>query len=110
VSANTASDGKDPDIVWIANLELRTLFVSPAIGPILGYTPEERLGQTVAEQLTPASLAIALETLTRELGQEGQAGADPEKTVTLTLNTTTRMAPPAGWKRPSPLSVTGRAT
>jgi PAS domain S-box-containing protein len=66
------------------DLNLRTVYVTPSIEAVLGFTQEERLRQSVEEQLTPQSLTIARETLARERVFEGQTGYLTRK-VTLTL-------------------------
>lgn len=76
---------KIPDVVWMTDLGLRTVYVSPSILRVLGFTPEERLRQKIEEQLTPASLAIVMEALDRELARENAGGADPERIVNMTL-------------------------
>ncbi|HOG08055.1 MAG: PAS domain S-box protein [Syntrophales bacterium] len=73
------------DILWIMDLDLRTVYVTPSVQTVLGFTPEERLRQNVEEQLAPDSLSTALETLSREIAFEKQHGADPDRSVTLTL-------------------------
>lgn len=77
---------KMTDIVWIMDLNLRTIYVSPSIQNVLGFTQEERLRQTLDEQLTPDSLSIATEVLKDELALEEQGQADPQKTKTLILD------------------------
>lgn len=73
---------KMKDIIWTQSLDLRTTYVSPSITDVLGFTPEERLAQTVEEQLTPASLAVVLEVMARELALESR-GADPDRSATV---------------------------
>jgi PAS domain-containing protein len=69
---------KMTDIVWIQDMNLRTVYVSPSIEMALGFTPEERVAQKVTEQLTPASLSVALNALAGELELEQQGHADPK--------------------------------
>ncbi|MBE0556683.1 MAG: PAS domain S-box protein, partial [Proteobacteria bacterium] len=76
---------KMADIVWMADMELRTLYVTPSIERVLGFTQEERMRQTVAEQLTPDSLAVGLEALARELALDAEGRGDPERIVPLVL-------------------------
>jgi PAS domain S-box-containing protein len=57
--------------------------VSPSVTAVLGFTPEERLAQTVGEQLTPTSLSVIMDALARELARENQGSADPNRSVTL---------------------------
>ncbi|HRV44840.1 MAG TPA: histidine kinase N-terminal 7TM domain-containing protein, partial [Smithellaceae bacterium] len=72
------------DILWMMDMNLKTVYVTPSIEAVLGFTPEERLRQVVEEQLTPPSLRIAMETLAREKVFEKQGG-DPKRKATLTL-------------------------
>lgn len=72
------------DVLWTMDLNLQTVYVTPSIEAVLGFTQEERLRQSVEEQLTPQSLTIAWETLARERVFEGQTGYLTRK-VTLTL-------------------------
>lgn len=72
------------DVLWTMDLNLQTVYVTPSIEAVLGFTQEERLRQSVEEQLTPQSLTIARETLARERVFEGQTGYLTRK-VTLTL-------------------------
>jgi PAS domain S-box-containing protein len=68
------------DIVWTMDLGFKTIFVSPSVEKVLGFTPEERKRQTLEEMLTPESMQRTLEVLSRELQHE-QDGADPERPV-----------------------------
>jgi len=76
---------KMADVVWITDMDLRNLYVSPSIRAVLGFSQEERMGQIITEQLTPDSLAIGLNTLARELALEKEGRTDPARTVTLVL-------------------------
>jgi PAS domain S-box-containing protein len=76
---------KMTDIVWTADLSLRTTYVSPSIQNVLGFTQAERMRQPVNEQLTPASLSLGLEALASELTLEGQQNVDPQRKKTLVL-------------------------
>ena len=76
---------KMTDIVWIMDLDLRTTYVTPSIETVLGFTREERLRQSVQEQLTPDSLSYALEVKARELALEEQGQVVPGRTLTLLL-------------------------
>ncbi len=73
------------DIVWTADMNLKEQYVSPSIERVLGFTPEERLRQPLDQQMTPASLLYASETLARELALEKQGIADPQRKVRLEL-------------------------
>ncbi|MCK7472323.1 MAG: PAS domain-containing protein [Desulfomicrobium escambiense] len=76
---------KMSDIVWIADLNLRTNYISPSIKNVLGFSQEERLRQKLDEQLTPHSLSFVLEALSRELALEEQGNADPNRTLKMEL-------------------------
>lgn len=48
---------KMSDIAWIADMNLKTLYVTPSIQTVLGFSHAERILQSVEEQLTPDSLS-----------------------------------------------------
>lgn len=74
------------DILWIMDMNLQTIYVTPSIKKILGFSPEERLQQSVNEQLTPESLSLVFETMNKELALGKDDQSDPERSITLTLN------------------------
>lgn len=51
------------DILWTVDLQMNTTYVSPSVEKVLGFTPKERMEQSVSEQLTPESLQRAQATL-----------------------------------------------
>ncbi|MCF7910502.1 PAS domain S-box protein [Candidatus Pacearchaeota archaeon] len=51
------------DIIWTADINLRTTYVSPSIVKVLGFTPEERKKQKLEEMVTPESLQIICQLL-----------------------------------------------
>jgi PAS domain S-box-containing protein len=73
------------DIVWLTDMELRTVYVTPSIEKVLGFSQEERMHQTLNEQLTAHSLSLVMEALTRELALEEQGNADPNRTLKIAL-------------------------
>lgn len=73
------------DVVWVLDMELRTVYVSPSIEAALGLTQEEGMKRTPTEQMTPASIARVFEVLAQELERERQNGADPRRTITVEL-------------------------
>jgi PAS domain S-box-containing protein len=73
------------DIVWIADMNLQTTYISPSIKNVLGFSQEERLRQNLDEQLTPHSLSLVLEALSREIALEEQGNADPDRTLKMEL-------------------------
>jgi PAS domain S-box-containing protein len=58
------------DIIWIRDLDLRAMYVNPAVTRIRGYSVEEVMAQTPEEILTPASLEFAREVLAEEVAKD----------------------------------------
>jgi len=73
------------DLIWTMDLSLRYTYVSPAITPMRGYTPEEIVGSTVQETMTPASLEVARKTLAEQLAIERAGDADPNRSAKIEL-------------------------
>ncbi len=46
------------DIIWLADLDFRFTYISPAVARILGFTPEEALQTTLPQNLTPDSVEV----------------------------------------------------
>jgi len=76
---------KMTDIVWIMDMNLRTVYVSPSVQKMLGFSPEERLVQDIREQLTPSSLSLAQDVFIREITLEQQGQGDRERHIKLEL-------------------------
>jgi PAS domain S-box-containing protein/putative nucleotidyltransferase with HDIG domain len=76
---------KMTDIVWIQDMNLRTVHVSPSIEAVLGFTPEERLAQNVTEQLTSTSMTVVLDVMAKEFALEQEGRADPDRKINLEL-------------------------
>ncbi|MGQ9572300.1 MAG: PAS domain S-box protein [Dehalococcoidia bacterium] len=73
------------DLIWTMDLSLKYTYVSPSIVRMRGYTPEEVVGVTVAETLTPASLEVARKVLAEELALETMPEKDPKRSRKLEL-------------------------
>jgi PAS domain S-box-containing protein len=73
---------KMTDIVWIMDMNLRTIYITPSVEATLGFTPEERMAQDINEQMPPAALSLALEKLSKELTLDKDGRADPKRTIT----------------------------
>jgi PAS domain S-box-containing protein len=58
---------KISDVVWLMDLNGKSLFVSQSIEKFTGYTVDEYLDQTINDRFTKDSAAIALETLQKEV-------------------------------------------
>ena len=59
--------------------------MSPSIYRLRGFTAEEAMKQNITEILTPESIKIASDELTRELHIENLGTADPDRSVILEL-------------------------
>jgi PAS domain-containing protein len=59
------------DILWTADLGMNITYLSPSIEKVLGFTVEERLKQSLQEQMPPESLQLAAERLAEELSSMG---------------------------------------
>jgi PAS domain S-box-containing protein len=73
------------DVAFIVDMNLRTAYVSPSIEMVLGFTPEERMRQTIYEQLTPKSREIVFEKIAVEMEKEEAGGADLNRSMTMEL-------------------------
>lgn len=72
---------KTSDIVWTLDLNLRTTYVSPSTERVLGFSPEERLLQSLEEQVTPECLPKIYKLLEEELNRDLSENADPNRSV-----------------------------
>ena len=71
------------DILWTMDMEFHTTFVTPSVERVLGFTPEERMQQTLEEMVTPESVARILAELQHQLQLEASGTADPDRTLTI---------------------------
>lgn len=58
------------DVIWVLDMQLKHVYVSPSVENLRGFTPEEAMKQSMEEILTPDSHRKALDILTRELSLE----------------------------------------
>jgi PAS domain S-box-containing protein len=58
------------DVIWTMDLDCHCTYISPAVTRLRGFSAEEAMAQTVAETLTPASVARAQAALAEELAYE----------------------------------------
>jgi len=72
------------DILWTTDLDFNITYVSPSIEKVLGFTIEERMLQSLDEQLPPETLKQALDKLGEELAFDDER--DPERYVTIELD------------------------
>jgi PAS domain S-box-containing protein len=71
------------DIVWTTDQDFHTTYVSPSIGKLLGFTPEERKRQSLEEMVTPESMRTILEVFQKELEIERQGTGNPDRSITI---------------------------
>ncbi len=71
------------DIIWTLNLDLKITYVSPSVKRIFGFTPEERIGRSACELMTPESYKKFMELFAREMEAEKKGGEDPDRYRTL---------------------------
>ncbi len=71
------------DIVWTADLNLRTTYVSPSIQKVLGFSDKQRKRQAVEETVTPESLKKLKALFAQEYQREKSKEADPGRSLTV---------------------------
>ena len=73
------------DVVWIANLQLETTYVSPSIERLRGYTADEVMAQSLEEIMTPESLAVVMAAFVQgqPLEWSNQVNGLPDMTLEL---------------------------
>ncbi len=57
------------DSVWLMDMNLKTLYVSPSSEKLRGYTTQEMLDLPAAKHLTPSSIEKGLKVFTQELAK-----------------------------------------
>jgi PAS domain S-box-containing protein len=72
------------DILWTADLDMKTTYLSPSIEKVLGFTVEERLKQSLQEQIPSETLQLAAERLAEELKFDGER--DPKRHTHLEID------------------------
>lgn len=73
------------DIIWITDESFTITYVTPSVVRVLGYTPEERIGQSPTTVLIPEAQKKAFEAFFQFLEQERTPGNDPNRTVKMEL-------------------------
>ncbi len=64
------------DVVWIMDLELNATYISPSCQRVFGFTPEERMQQTIEQRMPPASIALMISKLQEQLAKGDQGNSD----------------------------------
>ncbi len=71
------------DILWTLDLALRTTYVSASVERVLGFTPEERLQQTLEQMVTPESARRILAALQQHLERETSGAGAATDSLTI---------------------------
>jgi PAS domain S-box-containing protein len=77
------------DVIFTRDMNLRVTYVSPSITALRGYTVEEVMAQTLEENMTPASSALATKVFAEELAFEAsraRGGSPRSRTIEVELN------------------------
>ncbi len=78
------------DVIWTMDLNLQSTYTSPSVVRLRGYDNTAAMSQSLAETLTPASLAIVTQALAEELALEQMPDKDPNRSRVLRLETLRR--------------------
>jgi len=60
------------DVIWVTDMNLMPLYISPSVTRMLGYTPEEAMSGSVVGKVTDASAELALKALQDALAREAE--------------------------------------
>ena len=73
------------DVVWTADLNMNTTYVSPAVERLLGDTPEAHIRRPMGEKLPPRSLEVFHRVFEEEMEKEKMPGSNPNRTRVVEL-------------------------
>ncbi len=68
------------DIVWTADMNLKTNYVSPSVKKIFGFPPEQHIARSLKEKHPPDSLRKLREAFAEEIKKETDPDTDPQRT------------------------------
>jgi PAS domain S-box-containing protein len=68
------------DVIWLSDLELQYVYISPSAERLSGYSVEEILSLSAGDILTPSSMKKAMEIFGEELTFEETGHADADRT------------------------------
>ncbi|MFW5740924.1 MAG: PAS domain-containing protein, partial [Myxococcota bacterium] len=74
------------DVIWTVDNQLRFTYVSPSVEQLRGVTPQEAMKESLADTMTPESLAFVLETHAGRVGDEPK----PDEAITVEIEQTRR--------------------
>lgn len=67
------------DFAFVADLDLKTSYVSESVEKVLGFSPEQIMAMSISEQITEQSLGRVKRRTVKELMRDAQAGVDPDR-------------------------------
>ncbi len=73
------------DVIWTADMNLNTTYVSPSVIRMVGYTPQEIIAQTLEERYVPSSIKAINKVFSEELANENDKNHDPGRSRVLEL-------------------------
>ncbi len=73
------------DVIWIVDLNFKVTYVSPAIEKVLGFTPEERMKQSLEEMIAPESLQTVVARYEEELPREEKSVVAEDRLITIEI-------------------------
>ncbi|MGE4586700.1 MAG: PAS domain S-box protein, partial [Mangrovibacterium sp.] len=73
------------DVIWTADLDLRTTYISPSVVRLLGERAEEHIKRTLEEKMPPQSIQLLKTVLEEELEREKEPDANPNRSRLLQL-------------------------
>lgn len=73
------------DVMWIRDMNLRFVYISPSVTRMTGYSAEEVMDLPLEETYTPDSVEKAKKALAEEILLEREKGADPRRVRTLEM-------------------------
>ncbi|HDR73509.1 MAG TPA: PAS domain S-box protein [Methanoculleus sp.] len=76
------------DVIWTMNLDLRFTYVSPSVLPLLGYTTDEILANSIDLFLSESSVDYIRRILLEEYSRAADCGDDDETTIVMELECT----------------------
>ena len=74
------------DVIWLLDLNLKFVYISPSVEKLRGYSPEEAMQRTLEQTLAPESYQKIVQTVTDELKIEGQPGVLADRSAVLELD------------------------
>jgi len=73
------------DVIFVLDLDLDYIYVSPSVKLLRGYEPAEVMGSKVAETLTPASWEVVAKIISEEVEREKTGSVDRQRSRIMDL-------------------------